>query len=243
MSEQALDLRRSLQIVRRHKIIVGVCAALGLLAGAGYTLLNPPMLASNALVALPPSTHDMATQVVIASSDHVLTVALRQHPPGDVAASPAQPGSGQEPDPQHPLDQRPGQDRGPGGEHCERCRRELRRLHQARSKSAAGKVQAQCWSRPTNATGPVAAHSPARHRRARRPAGCADRSHHRARDQPRRPAAAGARRDSRCHRGTGPGIDPCRPPGRRRHWTRLLEDYEPSVVHAWSCATLCAIWG
>jgi capsular polysaccharide biosynthesis protein len=76
MSEQALDLRKSLQIVRRHKIIVGVAALLGLLAGVGYTLLSPPMLASSALVVLPVSNHDMATQVVIAGSDSVLSRAL-----------------------------------------------------------------------------------------------------------------------------------------------------------------------
>ena len=54
MSEQALDLRRSLRIVRRHKIILGIFAALGLLAGVAFTVLRPPMLASKALVVLPP---------------------------------------------------------------------------------------------------------------------------------------------------------------------------------------------
>jgi capsular polysaccharide biosynthesis protein len=77
MSEQALDLRRSLQIVRRHKIIVGVAAVLGLLAGAGYTALSPPMLASNALVVLPSAAHNIIpTQVVIAGSDKILLRAL-----------------------------------------------------------------------------------------------------------------------------------------------------------------------
>jgi capsular polysaccharide biosynthesis protein len=81
MSEQALDLRRSIQIVRRHKIVVGIFTALGLLAGVGYATHNQPGLTSSALVVLPPSTHDMATQVVVASSDRVLTGALRSiHP-------------------------------------------------------------------------------------------------------------------------------------------------------------------
>ena len=31
MSQQALDLRRSIQIVRRHKVLAGVVAALGIL--------------------------------------------------------------------------------------------------------------------------------------------------------------------------------------------------------------------
>ena len=55
MSQQALDLRRSIQIVRRHKILVGVVVALGILAGGAYAELHPPMLTSTALVVLPQS--------------------------------------------------------------------------------------------------------------------------------------------------------------------------------------------
>jgi capsular polysaccharide biosynthesis protein len=81
MSEQALDLRRSVRIVRRHKILVGVFVLLGLLAGVGYAVLKPPMVSSSALVGLPPSTHDTATQVVIAGSNPVLAAALHNiHP-------------------------------------------------------------------------------------------------------------------------------------------------------------------
>ena len=93
MSQQALDLRRSVQIVRRHKILVGIVMALGLLAGAGYAVLNPPAVTSAALVVLPQaaaqsiqaaagtpgsagSSGYMETQVVIASSDPVLSGAL-----------------------------------------------------------------------------------------------------------------------------------------------------------------------
>jgi len=66
---------------RRHKILLGVFVLLGLLAGAGYAVLKPPMLTSTALVVLPPSTHNMRTQVVIAGSDPVLVQALRSiHP-------------------------------------------------------------------------------------------------------------------------------------------------------------------
>ena len=43
---EPLDLRRSLQILRRRLITVGIAAALGFIAGAGYTELNPPMHAS-----------------------------------------------------------------------------------------------------------------------------------------------------------------------------------------------------
>jgi capsular polysaccharide biosynthesis protein len=97
MSEQPLDLRRSAQIVRRHKIVVGIFAALGLLAGVGWTLLRPPMVTSEALVdvVLPPSEQATApiqagaasidpaleTQIVIADSDPVLESALRNIDP------------------------------------------------------------------------------------------------------------------------------------------------------------------
>ena len=82
MSEQELDLRRSIQIVRRHKIIVGSFAVLGLIAGAGYAVLHPPLLSSSALVALPPSNHDAPTQAVVAASNRVLAAALRSIHPG-----------------------------------------------------------------------------------------------------------------------------------------------------------------
>jgi capsular polysaccharide biosynthesis protein len=52
MSQKALDLRRSMQIVRRHKFLVGFVVVLGILAGAAYAVLKPPMLTSTALVAL-----------------------------------------------------------------------------------------------------------------------------------------------------------------------------------------------
>src|SRR5258708_8446221 len=53
MSDQALDLRRSAQIVRRHKILAGAIAALGLLAGTGYTVYKPPMFTSQVYVTVP----------------------------------------------------------------------------------------------------------------------------------------------------------------------------------------------
>ena len=82
MSEQALDLRRSFKIVRRHKAIVCLVAALGLLAGVGHTVLSPPMLASKALVVLPDSaSRYIGTQVVIADSNPVLAGAMRQVDP------------------------------------------------------------------------------------------------------------------------------------------------------------------
>jgi capsular polysaccharide biosynthesis protein len=82
MTDQPLDVRTSLQVVRRHLVAVGIFVGLGLLAGAGYTaFINPPLAASNALVALPAATNDMPAQLVIADSTPVLTNALgRVHP-------------------------------------------------------------------------------------------------------------------------------------------------------------------
>lgn len=55
MSQQALDLRKSMQIVRQHKLIMGVLVILAIVGGAAYALLKPPLLTSTALVALPGS--------------------------------------------------------------------------------------------------------------------------------------------------------------------------------------------
>jgi capsular polysaccharide biosynthesis protein len=76
MSEQVLDLRRFVRSVQRHKMLVGALAVLGLLVGAGLALLFPPALTSKALVVLPHSAPNIATQVVIAGSDPVLSRAL-----------------------------------------------------------------------------------------------------------------------------------------------------------------------
>ena len=93
MSGQALDLRRSVQTVRRHKVLLGIVAALGLLAGVALASLNRPVFTSTALVVLPgappsgqatsgPGTDTfMANQVVIAGSDPVFSGALRNMSP------------------------------------------------------------------------------------------------------------------------------------------------------------------
>src|SRR6266481_6721785 len=77
MSEQPLDVRRSVQIVRRHLVMVGVIAAVGALLGVGYAQLKPPLVASTALVAFAPSVKDISTEVVIADSDQVIRSAMR----------------------------------------------------------------------------------------------------------------------------------------------------------------------
>jgi capsular polysaccharide biosynthesis protein len=85
MSEQALDLNRFLQIVRRHWLAVSIFALLGLAAGGGYAALHPPAVSSTALVqvAFPQSAsingasvNGASTVAVIAKSDPVLTLAV-----------------------------------------------------------------------------------------------------------------------------------------------------------------------
>lgn len=92
MSQQNLDLRKSIQIVRRRKKLFGGVLALGFLIGAAYGVLTPPMLSSTALVVVSGNpaalTNEaasasgtgidtsLATQIVIASSGPVLAGAL-----------------------------------------------------------------------------------------------------------------------------------------------------------------------
>jgi capsular polysaccharide biosynthesis protein len=94
MSGQSLDARRSMQIMRRHKILVGIAVILGIgIGGAAHAVLNPPMFTSTALVVLPQSTQAQqgaaiagedavnpytATQQLILTSKIVLLDALPQ---------------------------------------------------------------------------------------------------------------------------------------------------------------------
>lgn len=88
MSDQPLDLRRSMQVIRRRWIAVSLVVLIGLGAGAGYTEWKPPLLSSNALVSLSPTASNaaaasIATQEVIADSQGVLGAALPHvSPPG-----------------------------------------------------------------------------------------------------------------------------------------------------------------
>jgi capsular polysaccharide biosynthesis protein len=90
MSQQGLDLRSFMQIVRRYKVLVGVVVVLGVLGGGAYAVFKPPMLSSTALIALPTSASQQsaatttggtdpftATQEVVADSYEVLSGALR----------------------------------------------------------------------------------------------------------------------------------------------------------------------
>ena len=92
MSE-TLDLRRSIRIMRRHKLLMGVAVALGILACGAYAVLKPSVVTSTALVLLSPSGQAgqsaaaaagngdgpdpyTQTQEVIAKSSPVLLAAL-----------------------------------------------------------------------------------------------------------------------------------------------------------------------
>lgn len=88
MSQQKLDLRRSFKIVRRHRMLFGGLVALGLLGGAAYAVVKPPVFSGTALVVLPQAAAQseqtgvpgidniIATQMVIATSNPVLSDAL-----------------------------------------------------------------------------------------------------------------------------------------------------------------------
>lgn len=79
---QPLDLHKSITIVRRFKVLVGIMSVLGLLAGVGYAAFNPPSPSSTAVISFPSSVASTATQVVIADSDPVLlAAAARVNPP------------------------------------------------------------------------------------------------------------------------------------------------------------------
>jgi capsular polysaccharide biosynthesis protein len=93
MTQETLDLRAFLRLMRRHKIVLGIFVALGIAAGVAFTVLRPPLLSSESLVVLPPTVQGgggaqaanagssdpgsaLATQAVIAGSDPVLQRAL-----------------------------------------------------------------------------------------------------------------------------------------------------------------------
>jgi capsular polysaccharide biosynthesis protein len=92
MSRQDLDMRSSMQMVRRRKKLFGGVVVLGLLLGAAYAYLTAPAVSSTALVVVSgfpaPLTNSantvgdasaetsLATQIVIANSGPVLAAAL-----------------------------------------------------------------------------------------------------------------------------------------------------------------------
>ena len=55
MSQQVLDLRRSIQIVRRHRILVGVMVVIGIVIGCAYPVHQAADADRTALVVFPQS--------------------------------------------------------------------------------------------------------------------------------------------------------------------------------------------
>lgn len=81
MSQQSMDLRRSMQLVRQRKIFLVIAVMAGVLAGVAYAALKPSLFTSDALVVVPQNGPNIATEVVIATSNPVLSGALANiHP-------------------------------------------------------------------------------------------------------------------------------------------------------------------
>jgi len=76
MSQRSLSSKQIVQIVRRHRKMVAAVTVAGLLIGAAYSVLLPPLKTSTALVVLVGKTPQTATEIVIARSEPVLSHAL-----------------------------------------------------------------------------------------------------------------------------------------------------------------------
>ena len=75
MSQQPLDLRKSISVIRRFRFVVGIVSAVGLLGGVAYIAFIPPKPSSTAVVSFPAAVQSTATEVVIADSYPVLSAA------------------------------------------------------------------------------------------------------------------------------------------------------------------------
>jgi hypothetical protein len=82
MSQQPMNLRRAIRIVRRYRLVVSGVVILGFAVGAGYSLAFPAKLSSTALVILTPPKPNIATDTIIATSQPVLSGALPNIGPG-----------------------------------------------------------------------------------------------------------------------------------------------------------------
>jgi capsular polysaccharide biosynthesis protein len=92
MSRQGINLRTCIWVVRRYKILVSIFVGLGILGGCAYVMLYPPVLTSEVVIVVPgaasastttptDNTTTMSTDVVVATSDPVLSQALPQISP------------------------------------------------------------------------------------------------------------------------------------------------------------------
>ena len=191
MNREPLDLRRSLQILRRRLITVGIAAALGAVAGAAYTVLSPPMHAATALVVLPSTTSNAGAQVLIAESNPVLEGALPGIKPAmsllalnndiqvtavttNLLSITAQAGTVTQ------------------AEEMANALADSYVAYADSSQAPKGQAPAKVIAACDERHGDAAARSPAHHRISRCPAGGADRSHRGAGHRPLRPATTGA---------------------------------------------------
>ncbi len=236
MSEQALDLRRSLQIVRRHKIIVGVVrrawpARWCRVHSAQPADAREPVRSS---CYRPPRTTS-STQVIIASSDKVLPGALHHIRPAmslqtlrsrvqakSLTANIISIGA-----------------QGKTAAQAEGTANAVANsfvAYLSSKNSAAGQVQARLLESATNATGTSLPVRLLVNGGLGALLGALIGAIGALALWPRRPAAAGARRDSRCHRGARAGIDPRRAPNRCRWLGQaargLRARRRPCVEHA-----------
>lgn len=76
MSQQQTGLKRSISTILRYKILVSAVTAAGLVIGIVFTVLRPPLPTSEALIVIPQSAPTIATEVVVADSEPVLSGAL-----------------------------------------------------------------------------------------------------------------------------------------------------------------------
>jgi len=80
MAEQSVDLRSTLSVLRRHRLVLVIAAVIGIAAGVSFVVLRPPQYASSSQVLLPPvqttdgqtPVRDPQTEIRIATSDGVL---------------------------------------------------------------------------------------------------------------------------------------------------------------------------
>ena len=75
MNQQPMNLRRVLELISRRKAVVGAAIGIGLIVGAAFGSINPPVLTSSALVILPNTRTTTQTLQVVATSDAVLAMA------------------------------------------------------------------------------------------------------------------------------------------------------------------------
>ena len=214
MSPQVLDTRRFLHTLRRHKKLVFSALLLGLLGGAAFTLLRPPLYTSKALVDLPGEQY-IQTQVVVAISDSVLTGAMPHIDPAVPLATLRHEVSSSSLTTE--IVQINGQ--GETAAQAEDITNAVASSYVSFLSSPAapgGKIVGHLLDPASTAARSPLSTQTASLRRDRGSAVRADRKPHRALDRPRRPEAVGTRRDSRRHRCPRHRVGSRRSPVQRR---------------------------